>query len=101
MKIISFCIFFLVAVTIGETKHNFKPKEGYVPNAETAISIAVAIWNPIYGKEQIDEEKPYKANLVKGVWIVEGSLPKGYKGGVAIAEIQKEDGKIIRVSHGE
>jgi NTF2 fold immunity protein len=32
---------------------------------------------------------------------VEGSLPKGAKGGVALAEISKEDGRIIRVSHGK
>jgi len=35
------------AVLAGETaKHAFKPKSGYVPDAKTAI--AVAIWGPIY-----------------------------------------------------
>jgi hypothetical protein len=72
-----------------------------VPDAKTAIRIAVAVWEPIYGEEQIAGEKPYTARLsTNGVWIVEGTLPKGYVGGVAIAEIAKEDGKILRVSHG-
>jgi len=85
----------------SEGKHNYKPKEGYVPDEKTAIRIAVAVWIPIYGEKQIEKEKPYQAKLDKGVWIVEGSLPEGMTGGVAIAEITKGDGCILRVSHGK
>jgi hypothetical protein len=80
-------------------ENNYKPKDGYVPDAETAIAIAVAIWNPIYGKKQIEEEKPFKASLSNGVWTVHGSLPEGCVGGVAIAEISKDDCKVLRVIH--
>jgi len=70
---------------------------GYVPNEETAIRIAVAVWIPIYGKETIENEKPYKAILKDGVWYVRGSLPlpppgQAIFGGVAHAAISKEDG---------
>jgi hypothetical protein len=82
-------------------EHNYKPKEGYVPDEKTAIRIAVAVWIPIYGEKQIEKEKPYQAKLDKGVWTVEGSLPEGMAGGVAIAEITKDDGRILRVSHGK
>ena len=82
-------------------KHNYKPDGGYVPDAATAIAIAVAVWNPIYGEEQIDREKPFTARLESGVWTVSGSLPKGMLGGVAEAEIAKDDGRILRVSHGK
>ncbi len=82
------------------TKPNYEPKDGYVPDEETAIAIAVAVWNPIYGKENIDAEKPFHANLKNGIWTVTGSLPKGFdKGGTAIAEISKEDGRILRIIH--
>ena len=80
--------------------HNVKPAAGYVPDQQTAIRIAVAIWEPIYGREHIEGEKPYRATLKDGVWIVAGSLPKGWVGGVALAEISKKDGRILRVSHG-
>ena len=84
------------------SRHNYKPPAGYVPNEETAIKIAVAVWTPIYGKDVIDEEKPYKAVLKDGVWYVSGSLPIKYtKGGVAEAEISRDDGRIIRVTHGK
>lgn len=94
-------------VTVGElkaeegTKHNYKPASGYVPDGETAITIAVAVWNPIYGKENIEKKKPFKATLKEGIWNVTGSLPTGWMGGVPEAEISKDDGRILRISHGK
>jgi len=76
-----------------------QPRKGYVPDEQTAIAIAVAVWTPIYGKAQIESEKPYKAKLSNGVWTVEGSLPEGYDGGTAVAEISQEDGRILKVIH--
>ena len=95
-----------LVLTVGlalaaETKHNFKPKAGYVPDEKTAIAIAVAVWLPIYGEERIQKGKPFKAVLKDGVWRVEGTLPAGYLGGVAEAEISKEDARILRISHGQ
>ena len=93
----------VVAFTWCEAKSqdNFAPPVGYVPNADVAIKIAVAVWEPIYGAEHIANEKPFQAVLKDGVWTVQGSLPKGMKGGVALAEISKADGRIIRVIHGK
>ena len=79
----------------------YVPVEGYFPTAEVAIRIAVAVWEPIYGTQAIAEEKPYKATLAEGVWTVEGTLPERKKGGVALAEISKRDGRILRVAHGK
>ncbi|MEO8206301.1 MAG: NTF2 fold immunity protein [Chthoniobacterales bacterium] len=70
----------LVASTV-EGKHTVQPKAGYVPDSQTAIAIAVAVWNPIYGKKQIGNEKPYNAVLKDGVWTVTGSMPKPMLGG--------------------
>lgn len=70
----------------------------YVPNEETAIKIAEAIWYPIYGSK-IEKFKPYKAELKDNtVWIVEGTLKEG-KGGVPYIEINKKDCKILKLMH--
>ena len=83
------------------TEHTYKPPHGYVPDSATAIKIAVAVWEPIYGQERISQQTPYVAVLANGIWTVTGSLPKQYtRGGTAVAEISKDDGKILRVSHG-
>ena len=75
------------------------PENVIVPDAKTAISIAEAIWIPLYGKKEIMKEKPFRAVLTNSVWIVRGFLPNGYRGGVAIAEISKETGCVLRVLH--
>ena len=80
--------------------HSYVPKKGFVPDARTAISIAEAVWAPIYGAAQIKQERPLQAVLKGDVWVVTGSLPAGYaRGGVALAEIAKGDARILRVSH--
>lgn len=83
----------------ADGKYSVRPTVGFVPNEETAIRIAEAVWIPIYGGKKIEKEKPFKATLHDTVWIVTGTLPKGSAGGTAIAEISKESGCIIRVSH--
>jgi hypothetical protein len=49
----------------------------------------------------LSDEKPFNARLVNGVWIVDGTLPGGGKGGTAHAEISKETGCILNVTHGK
>ena len=92
---------FVALFAADEDKHNYKPRTGYVPDAATAIKIAIAVWEPIYGAAHIAGERPYHALLRDEIWTVEGSLPKNTLGGVAVAEISKDDGRILRVSHGK
>lgn len=102
-------VFFLCATLAfaGEPpQHSVMPLRGLVPSAKVAVQIAVAVWSPIYGKQHIQDERPFRATLQNGVWTVTGSLPKPRRGefvigGVAIAEISKRDGRILRVSHGK
>jgi len=107
MKILS-CILFIGLFTAFSSfgtddlkPHSTTPKNGFVPNEQVAIQIAVAVWTPIYGKENIEKQMPYKAWLKDGIWRVTGTLPQNMVGGVAIAEIQKSDAKIVRISHGK
>jgi len=80
----------------------YLPPNGVVPDEETAIKIAEAIWLPIYG-DKIKDEQPYVARLCgdKKTWFVHGSLPKGMTGGTAEMEINKKDGKILTITHGK
>ena len=90
-----------IALAADAPKHNAKPKQGFVPDAKTATTIAVAVWEPIYGADKIAKQKPYRAVLTNGIWIVEGTFHSSGFGGVAVAEISKDDGRIVRVSHGK
>ncbi|MEO6053067.1 MAG: NTF2 fold immunity protein [Chthoniobacterales bacterium] len=83
----------------------YVPKECFIPDEKTAVSVAVAIWNPIYGEDIIAKERPYKAKLVDGVWYVSATfnswwgIRKGFNGGAAEAEIDKKTGAILKVYH--
>ena len=101
-KLSAFALLLLGAASLAaaaDAVHGYTPPSGFVPNEETAIRIAVAVWEPIYGVAQIAAQKPYRARLEKGIWSVEGTLHSDL-GGVALAEISKKDGRILRVSHG-
>ena len=97
-----------LAVVSCETQrqHNYQPTAGYVPDAATAIRIAEAVWTPIYGERKLRSERPFDADLRGNVWQVHGSLPPakhGWEtiGGTVEAEIDRQTGKILRVSHSE
>jgi hypothetical protein len=103
-------LFAILSVAIGlpwllnaqhESPHSYIPPNGFVPDSLTAVRIATAVWTPIYGEQQVQGERPYRASLRGGIWTVEGSLPVNAIGGVAVAEIVKRDGRIVRVSHGK
>lgn len=86
-------------------------KRDYVPNSETAIAIAEAVLIPVYGKKQVESERPFTAHRKDDVWTVTGTLYCGDRkaqpnnppmclGGVAMVEISKVDGHIISMGHG-
>jgi hypothetical protein len=92
--------FLILFTLIGNSRMsmNIKNNKGLIPDEETAIKIAEAIWLPIYG-ETIYTKKPFKAQLENEIWIVQGSIPIGTKGGVPYIEIQKNDCKVLKVTH--
>ena len=80
------------------------PKEGFVPTAAVAVAIAEAVLIPVYGKQQIASERPFKAQLSRGVWDVNGSLhcvpPESpCPGGTAQVKISKKTGEILFMTH--
>jgi hypothetical protein len=96
--------FALLAVIVGACafeEGSYVPKEGFVPDSTTAIRIAEAVFIPIYGESNIRSEEPFVARLSNNVWTVEGTLPTNYMGGVAMARISKEDGRILWLIHGK
>ena len=95
----------------------FTTHKDYVPDEVTAIKIAEAVWLPIYGKEILEKQKPFKAVLVQdSIWCVSGfgkhssndniveydkqgniTHLEVYMGGGIYAYINKKDGRIIDV----
>jgi len=105
-KNIFILLFFLFLITgcvskISDTSEVYIPRNGFVPDEETAVKIAEAVLYAIYG-ETIETQKPFKIALKENkVWIIEGTLPEDTLGGTVYIEIQKKNGAIINLSHGK
>ena len=107
MKIIFFATLVLFAgLATGHSQTaqepSVQPKDGFVPNAKTAVIIGEAVLIPVYGEKQIESERPFKATLQGDVWTVEGTLncdAPFCHGGTAVVKISKISGQILFMTH--
>ena len=107
MKTKAVCIFtalFLICTSLTCAKDNipwlFDRAGGLVPDKKTAINIAEAILFPIYGERNIRDERPYQVSLKEGKWTIEGTLTRGFVGGVFHIVIRQRDACVVEISHG-
>jgi hypothetical protein len=98
---------FLIAISGGVSavrsqaaQHAYVPPDGFVPDSSTAAAVAEAVLIPIYGRGNIERERPFRARLAGDAWTVTGTMPRDGVGSVALVQIAKRDGRIIRVTHG-
>ena len=109
--VILFSTVFLLVAAQGQSsslRGGFVPKDGFVPDSATAVAIAEAVLVPVYGKETVESERPFKATFQSGVWTVVGTLhcpsSEGREtvtcdGGNAEVKLSKADGRIVRMIH--
>lgn len=71
-----------------------------IPDKETAIKIAEKILFKVYGKENIEEQKPYEIYLIDGYWIMFGTLHYGV-GGTFLIVMDSKNGEVINIGHGK
>ncbi|MFJ4145357.1 NTF2 fold immunity protein [Pseudomonas sp. NPDC089734] len=71
-----------------------------IKTAEDAAQIGEAIAGMAYGKENAENQKPYKAKSDGDVWVVRGTLHY-QKGGVVEVRVNRFDGSVVSISHGK
>lgn len=92
----------LDAVLAKKPGHNVVDNKGLiVKESKTAIKIAEAILFEIYGKENIESQKPYEEYLIKNYWVISGTLPKGSKGGTFLIIIDAKNARVLKIIHGK
>jgi hypothetical protein len=102
----------LLLMVLTSSAQNSQPSTNVrVPDSATALSIAEPALIKVYGKRQIDYERPLTAALDDGIWNVYGTLccpgRKGQRtceigkcvGGVAAVKVRQSDGKILSIAH--
>jgi len=104
----------LISIAFTLSAQNAPPaSSARVPDAATALSIAEPALTKVYGKRQIDYERPLTATLEGEIWSVYGTLccpdSKRHRrcevgrclGGVATLNLRQSDGKVLSISHGK
>lgn len=93
---------------VQKTAKGYVPPDGFIPTSQTAIAVAEAILIPVYGKDQIESERPFKAVLNGNIWVVTGSVPchnpppgAECPGGAAEIRISKRTGQVLFMTHYE
>ena len=73
---------------------------GVIPNDSLAVEMAKIVLFPIYGRKNIEYQRPYQVTLVNNeLWYVKGSLPEKAAGGTFCIMINKSDGKVRGIFH--
>ncbi len=78
------------------------PPKGELVDEHASILIAEAVVAQTYGNRVVFSERPFKATLLGDVWTVRGTPHcTDCVGGVAIVDISKNGGRVLRIVHGK
>jgi len=76
-------------------------KTAIIKDSLTAITMAEYILFDIYGRDNITRQRPYETYLINNYWVITGTKPKEYKGGVFLIIIDSRNSKIVKLTHGK
>ena len=95
-------VYQLKEVLANNKLHNIiNSKDKIIKNQETLISVIEPILFDIYGKENIEDQKPYRINDFENYYVVNGTLDKNYVGGTFLIIIDKRNAQILKMTHGK
>jgi NTF2 fold immunity protein len=84
-----------------ETPENIRiplPKEGLVPDKETAIKIAEVVLFRLYGEKAIIDQRPYRVKEEDFVWWISGSMKKDTFGAIFTIAVSRQTGAILHLA---
>ena len=75
------------------------PKEGLVPDKDTAIKIAEVILFRLYGERNVTSQKPYVVTEDENIWWVCGTLKKDDLGSSFTIAIARQTAAVLYLEH--
>ena len=85
-----------------ESQHNvINNKSVLIKDSSTAINVAEPILFSIYGRENIESEKPYETYLIDNYWVIAGTLPEDSSGGTFLIIIDARNSQVLKITHGK
>jgi len=104
--------FWILICLIGVTSCNYttntvfqksiKCEDCLVTKEETAVGIAEPVLFESYGKDQIEDQRPYTVTIENdSIWHIEGTFNRIGFGGVFDIKISAKNGKVLYMMHGK
>lgn len=85
-----------------KTQHNVVDnKNAIIKDSSTAINVAEPILFNIYGKQNIESEKPYETYKIGNYWVIAGTLPEDALGGTFLIIIDARNSEVLKITHGK
>ena len=85
-----------------QSQHNVIDNETLIlKDSSIAVSVAEPILFQLYGKENIESEKPYEIHFIKNYWLITGTLPQDSVGGTFMIILDAKNAQIIKITHGK
>jgi len=101
MRNIIVVVFFLFISCINKERKIILDQSFCLNNQDDAIKVAEKEWFKRYG-ESINKEKPFIVKLKNdSIWVITGTLPEDYDGGVSYAEINAKNCEVLNITHGK
>ncbi|QSW90806.1 MULTISPECIES: NTF2 fold immunity protein [Flavobacterium] len=100
-------LFSLILISCNYTTNtvfqkNIKCENCLVAKEETAVGIAESILFENYGKDQIEDQRPYKVTIENdSIWDIKGTFNSIGFGGVFDIKISAKNGKVLYMIHGK
>jgi ATP-dependent Clp protease ATP-binding subunit ClpA len=80
---------------------DFGRRRKLVPDEETAKRIAEAVWIPVFGRERVEGQKPFRVSFEIDAWHVCGTVPNGTDQRVLAAMISQWNAEILFIEPSE
>ena len=92
---------FVLESLSDSTYHNVIGSQPILTKREKAIEFAEFILWDVYGKKNIEKQKPYNVFQIDNYWFLSGTLPKEMLGGTFALVIDSRNCRIVKLTHGK
>ena len=83
------------------TLHNVIGRNQVLNDKNKVLDFVELILFDLYGKKEIQSQRPYDVYKINEYWLVSGTLPKNKRGGTFLIIIDSRNYRIIRLTHGK
>ncbi len=86
-----------VARIVNRKEPPLMPKAGVLPDEKTALEVGLKILARRYSSLRVALQKPFRAFLVDGYWVISGSTPENQYGGGLEIILSQKDGRVVSI----